>query len=197
MRDLARALALLACLLAAPAQAHLLKVFAFVEDGVVQGHAYFAGGSRAAGLAYTIGIPGSGEVARGTTGADGGFRYRAATRADHRVEVTTGDGHAADWTVRADELTGLPAAGPPAGPQAEPALPPPDGPTGGNAPAPPPDLAAEIERAVARQVRPLREELLAWQERARFTDVLGGIGYIAGIAGLALWWRSRRQGPRP
>jgi len=196
MRDLGRTLVLFACLCAGPAQAHLLKVFAFVENGVVQGHAYFAGGSRAAGLAYTISTPHEGEVARGTTDADGAFRHRAATRADHRIEVTTGDGHAAAWTVRADELPGLPAADADQSRQAEPAPPPSPNLSSGNGSALPPGLTAEIEQAVARQVRPLREQLLAWEEQARFTEVLGGVGYIVGIAGLALWWRDRR-GPRP
>jgi nickel transport protein len=56
-----------------------------------------------------------------------------------------------------------------------------------------PELAALIEQAVARQVRPLREELLAAQGRAGLRDVLGGIGYIFGLAGVLMWWRSRRS----
>jgi nickel transport protein len=50
-----------------------------------------------------------------------------------------------------------------------------------------------IERAVARQVRPLREELMAAQDQARLHDILGGIGYILGLTGIALWWRARRS----
>jgi nickel transport protein len=49
-----------------------------------------------------------------------------------------------------------------------------------------------VERAVARQIRPLREALEAERSRARLHDILGGLGYIAGLAGLALWWRSRK-----
>jgi nickel transport protein len=52
-----------------------------------------------------------------------------------------------------------------------------------------------VERAVARQIRPLREALEAERSRARLHDILGGLGYIAGLAGLALWWRSRKGGP--
>jgi nickel transport protein len=54
-------------------------------------------------------------------------------------------------------------------------------------------MAAAIERAVARQVRPLREDALAAREAVQFRDVLGGIGYILGLAGLGLWWRCRRS----
>ena len=54
-------------------------------------------------------------------------------------------------------------------------------------------LEAKIEQAVARQVRPLREELLAAQGRAGLRDILGGIGYILGLVGLLIWWQSRRD----
>jgi nickel transport protein len=50
-----------------------------------------------------------------------------------------------------------------------------------------------VEQAVARQIRPLREALQAHEERVRMRDILGGIGYIVGLAGLALWWSSRRR----
>jgi hypothetical protein len=78
--------------------------------------------------------------------------------------------------------------------------------TGGSAPVisgatfqsgPDPALEAAIERAVARQIGPLREQLLAAQERVLLRDVLGGLGYILGLTGLALWWTSRgRARPR-
>lgn len=39
-------------------------------------------------------------------------------------------------------------------------------------------------------------EIAAECERIRFRDVLGGIGYIFGLTGLLLWWRSRRRADR-
>jgi nickel transport protein len=53
------------------------------------------------------------------------------------------------------------------------------------------DLAALIEQSVARQVRPLREQLDSYQETVRWHDVLGGIGYIIGLGGLAYGFASR------
>lgn len=54
-------------------------------------------------------------------------------------------------------------------------------------------LQTAIEQAVARQVLPLREALAEAQAQASFRDLLGGLGYIAGLAGLGLWWTRRRQ----
>jgi nickel transport protein len=112
---------------------------------------------------------------------------------DHRVVAETGDGHRAEWRVSAAELApGFPGV-------------PSQTPEGGAGPGGAPsngclaevDLAAQIEQAVARQVRPLREDLLAAQGTAGLRDVLGGIGYILGLAGLLAWWQSRpSRGPR-
>jgi nickel transport protein len=60
-----------------------------------------------------------------------------------------------------------------------------------------PALEAAIERAVARQIRPLREQLIAAEDRIRLQDILGGIGFIMGLTGLALWLTSRRRSGPP
>jgi nickel transport protein len=57
-----------------------------------------------------------------------------------------------------------------------------------------PDLETAIARTVARQIQPLREELIAAEDRVRLRDILGGVGYILGLTGLALWWRCREGG---
>ncbi len=54
-------------------------------------------------------------------------------------------------------------------------------------------LQQMIEQAVARQVKPLRQELAAYKEKAGLQDILGGIGYIFGLCGLGIWWQQRKQ----
>ncbi len=54
------------------------------------------------------------------------------------------------------------------------------------------ELEALVERAVASQVAPLREELHRYQNSARLSDILGGLGVIFGLAGAALWWKARK-----
>ncbi|WP_207148805.1 hypothetical protein [Lamprobacter modestohalophilus] len=54
-------------------------------------------------------------------------------------------------------------------------------------------LGHAVEQAVARQILPLREALAEAQAQASFRDLLGGLGYIAGLAGLGLWWTRRRE----
>lgn len=94
-----------------------------------------------------------------------------------------------------------PKAVPPAGPAAKPAEPPkaapkpPEPRPAGPAPAPvlsPADLEAAVDRAVVRQLAPLREELRQHDRRLWLRDLLGGLGYLAGLLGLWFFWRSRR-----
>lgn len=162
-------------LLAAPAQAHKLKVFASAEGGDIVGSAYFAGGDKAVGLPGRIlGADGS-LVATFATGPDGTFRQGVAARMDHTVAVESDDGHAAQFTIPAAEF-------------------PSTLPEGKMAAAPAGDTAA-LEAAIARQIRPLREQLDAYEERIRLHDLMGGIGTIFGLFGCWAWLRSRRAGP--
>ena len=54
-------------------------------------------------------------------------------------------------------------------------------------------LEEMTDRAVARNVRPLRRQLDALDNRIRMRDVIGGFGYILGITGIALIILARRQ----
>lgn len=175
-----------------PVLAHKIQVFAFADGDRIEGSAYFAGGGAASGAAVRVLDAQGGLLAELVPDSEGGFSYRAQAPVDHLVVAETGDGHRAEWRVSAAELApgfpGTPTQG------MEPASPGPE-----LAPKDPPadtELAALIEQAVARQVRPLRQELIAAQGQARLRDILGGIGYILGLAGVLAWWRSRRpRGP--
>ena len=119
-------------------------------------------------------------------------------RQDYRVAVDSGDGHVAEALVRADELPpSLPT------PAASATLPDPAALVEVPDPAPAPTsidsppLAAEaIEAAVARQILPLRQQIDAMEDRARFSDIMGGVGSIFGLFGIWAWVAARR-GRRP
>ena len=214
---------------ASSAFAHRLQVFAAANGDLIEGSAYFAGGAPAAGVDVLIEDASGSVLAELSPSADGSFRYRAMTPAKHVVVARSGDGHRAEWTVRAAELApafvgsatsqSVTTAGPGAhvasahrlGP-ATVQLSTPLAQTQTQTESQPqtqavdvstvdqsgidPALIAALELAVARQLRPLREELAVARSRASLRDVLGGIGYIIGLAGLALWWRTRGAGSR-
>lgn len=180
-------------LLTGSAEAHLLKLFAYVEGTRIHGSAYFVGGDGVAGASITISDADDQPLARLKTDPQGVFSYRVETAGEYRLRVDTGEGHQAEWLIHAGEFAPSPA--------------PADVPTGLAVPAAEavpeqaalssPQLTALIEQAVARQIGPLRESLQRSQERARLSDILGGVGFIFGLAGIALWWRGRREATRP
>lgn len=199
-------------LTANPALAHRLQVFASANGDLIEGSAYFAGGAPASGVDVLIETAGGEVLAQLSPAADGSFSYRTTTPAEYVVVAHSGDGHRAEWAVRAVELApayAVAAAEQPtaaAGPGADvtPAHRLEPGPgqvaarlaqgveVSSNEPTDvDPALIAALELAVARQLRPLREELAAARSRAGLRDVLGGVGYIFGLAGLVLWWRAR------
>lgn len=66
--------------------------------------------------------------------------------------------------------------------------------------SPPPDTAPDqlqqwIEEAVHRQIAPLKRQLEAMQEQTRWSDVLGGIGYIVGLTGMGFYLLGMRKRP--
>ncbi len=176
------------------ALAHKMKVFAAAEGAVVSGYVYFSPGGRAQDAAVMATLPDGTVVFQGRTDPEGGFRFAPGQRADLRITADGADGHEARFIVKAAELPDALAAAPPPGTGAAVT------PVGAHpvTAQPPAELAALIEQSVARQVRPLREQLDAFQDAAQWHDVLGGIGYIVGLGGLAygLAMRARRR-PQP
>jgi nickel transport protein len=58
------------------------------------------------------------------------------------------------------------------------------------------ELQALVQDAVRREVAPLKEELLHLNQRLSrpgLTEILGGLGYIVGLTGVALWAGGRRK----
>lgn len=160
-----------------PAFAHKMKVFATAEGAAISGHAYFSGGDRAQGVTVTVADPAGTMLHKLTTDAQGAFTFIATIRSDHRISVDGDDGHAAHFTIAAAELPDSLAAGP-AAPSTS---------------APAPDLQAMIDASLARQLRPLREQLDAYHDKIWWHDVIGGLGAILGVFGLAYGLTARKS----
>ncbi len=202
---LAVALALVV-MAASSAEAHRLKMFVTAEDGEISGYAFFIGGGRPEGVDFVVKTAAGAEVFRGKTDDQGNFRWRPSVAADYAITVDAGDGHWIEGTIAADRLGAVAATETPAAPTPTPeATAPaasPIAPTSAPAlacPAPidPAALAklveAQVDKAVARQLRPLIEAQTQAEGRVRLNDVMGGIGMIVGLAGAGLWATSRRR----
>jgi nickel transport protein len=196
---------------AAPAAAHKLILFASVEGATIHGKAYFQGGAPARGLAVTAFDPQGAELAQTTTDDRGEFTMEAQFGCNHRLVVETPDGHGAEFPLKAEQLPAdLPPPPDEAAGSARPggehshshpghshphgehshSHPPPREPaTSKSAGAGPSD---EL-RALRADVAALQEQLTRYENRMRLRDILGGIGYILGLAGIAFYFLGVRR----
>lgn len=49
-----------------------------------------------------------------------------------------------------------------------------------------------LDKAIAKQIKPLRKEIQALKEKSGLRDIIGGIGYIFGLLGVVALLRERR-----
>ncbi|MCU7842516.1 MAG: hypothetical protein KZQ93_01605 [Candidatus Thiodiazotropha sp. (ex Monitilora ramsayi)] len=176
--------------------AHGLKLFVVVEGDVIEGRVNFAGGHSAASAVIKISDSEGRPLAEKVPDEKGEFSYKVSRRMDHLIVADSREGHVARWRVKAEDIVlaspePVEKPVPIVGERVERSIP--DAALHDHAAEYDEWIVGTIEQVVARQVRPLREQLAAYEERVRLRDIVGGLGYIIGLTGLALWWRCRKQ----
>ena len=137
------------------------------------------------------------ELLSGKTNDKGEFCFDIPkeTFGDLLLKLQAGMGHQSEWTVTASEYQGAEAK--PAAP-AEPAKE--KNPAKKNSPIgiDPDGLAAlvrqEVDKALEKQLGPIRKSLVEMSEKEpTLADAASGIGYLVGLAGLILYFRSKNK----
>ncbi len=165
------------------ASAHSLTLFVHEEGGAVKGSAYFTGGNPAKNVGVQVIDAADKTVAEIETDDAGNFIYTGPRPGGAlRFVVSTADGHRAESKLESVS-SGAPAA------EHSPAQ------TEDNVvnnPFAHPPQAASVER----QLGAIQQALDRLENRLWLRDVIGGIGYIFGLAGLWALWKSRSGGAR-
>lgn len=172
------------------AMAHRLNVFAAYDGTRVAGEAYFSGGTRAQGIAVRAVGPGDKVLAEVHTDAEGNFAFPELPEAAVEIVADAADGHIARFRLTVAGIGAAPGMG------AATAAPSGRG-TSTADPLPSASsvvLEQTVDRAIARRIAPLQRQIAQYESRIRLHDILGGIGYLIGIAGIAFWWLARREG---
>lgn len=176
-----------------PALAHRLNVFAYAEGERVFVEAQFRGATPARNSAVTV-RDGTGTVLHeGLTDATGRYDFARPASGELSIEVNAGEGHRGTWKLAAENDTppplrvDAPARMEPEAAAAPPEVPP--APTVSSA-----ELEALMETVLERKLAPIRQMLIQRELREPgLRDVLGGLGWIAGLVGVAAWVASRRR----
>ena len=179
----------------APVFAHTLYVFAQVKGTTIQGRAYFPGDVPAL-KSDVIARDASGrELGRTTTDDGGKFTLMVGEHVDYYLVAETPDGHSSrPYIVHASELPGsLPADAARVGKDLQVAPPVTDharlpaASTGNES-----DLRDQMTE-LSKQLDALRWQINESENRLRFRDILGGIGFILGLTGLVFFMKARRR----
>jgi len=153
----------------------------------IEGEAGFSNGAMAkAGTVVKIfdesGIP-LGEV---LTDDEGFFVFTAKKRITHVFEINMGAGHTLKMQLPAEELPDNLQGAPHTVTSSQRTVP---------AVSQLAQSSIDTEQlniALAKQLKPLRQEIRALKEKAGLRDIIGGIGYIFGLLGLIALLRERR-----
>jgi len=194
---------IVAALAVCEALAHDIRMSARVEGRQIVGKVYVRGGGAVAGAKVMAFDPHSRELASTHTDEQGLFRLPVRRRCDHRLLADAGDGHGAEYLIKASLLPeDLPAAGDASGPSLARPQQLPAAEDGSNrrtvnaafqAPATATECDASVVKELRAEIDDLRQQLDHYRQRVRLLDVLGGIGYILGLTGIAYYWLALRR----
>jgi nickel transport protein len=155
--------------------AHSIDVFAQVEPDAVkgtsiQGKAAFHDGTPVKNADVKAFDPSDKEIGRTKTDDQGKFTLKAEYRCDYRILVDAGDGHGGEYRISAGVF-------------------PAELPTRGSSDTTQAEIEASRQKfllfEIHADVDALQEQLDQYEHRIRFRDILGGIGFIVGLAGAA------------
>ena len=184
-------------LIASPALAHRVNIFAFVDGNEIQVECGFNRSQKVKQGAIEVRDAAGDLLVTGRTDDQGVFRFpipqQARSGSDLRIIVNAGEGHRNEWLLPAAEVAG--SAAPPAGPHST-ATPEPSASPGPQSSPPSSMDKEELERivnaALDAKLSPIRQMLAEQSQRGvEMRDIIGGLGWIVGLAGIAAYCRRR------
>jgi nickel transport protein len=189
------------CAVATPALAHRVLVFAYAEGDTIHTESKFVPNDPVRqGKILVIDHKTGKELLTGQTDDRGKFSFKipaaaVAQKMDLEIVVEAAMGHRGSWLLKADSyLTGA-TPGKAAAPVARAPAPASASVTPGTkATVDQQALEAALNKALERQLAPLKEMLTELTiHRTTPTDIIGGIGYILGLFGLWAYFQSKRK----
>ena len=185
---------------ASNALAHGVSIFAWVQGDTVHTQSKFMGGKRPNQALIEVFDETGNLLLKGKTNTQGLFSYRAPEVSDMQIVLTAGMGHRAVWTISKEDFQET--AVEPDNHQQMNALTlaksekadlkthnVDESSENGLSEA---ELTILVESILDRKLKPLMDRITALNEnRISLSDILGGIGYIVGLVGLAAYMQSR------
>lgn len=175
-----------------PVLAHKVRVFAWEDSGMIVTESQFNSGRPAKNAIISVIDTTTGhQLLSGTTNGDGLFSFPTPAGTESAIEIIVdcGDGHKNSWFVTPEEETN---SGDSKGHShreiTEPLTRPPAVTISSE------ELQQIVEGALDKKLAPIKRSLAeSADHKPTFQDILGGIGYIFGLAGIAAYFQSQKQ----
>jgi nickel transport protein len=176
-----------------------VTIFALVEGDTVKTISKFSGGKRVKkGEVVVMDLQGH-TLLKGMTNEEGEFSFKIPKREALKVVLKAGMGHRAEWTIPTEEVTGSPNETKDMAPEQI------QNPSEGRKDSSESyalktvasdEIEAAVEKALDRRLQPIVTMLERIHEpKTSLKDILGGIGYIVGLVGIAAYIQSVRKKP--
>ncbi|MDJ0623366.1 MAG: hypothetical protein QNJ17_10395 [Desulfocapsaceae bacterium] len=195
-------LAALLMIVNSPAYAHKIRTFAYESGGEIITETVFSSGRPAKGATIEV-MTTTGEIIlTGKSDDKGIFSFAIPEEARDRqlnlnIVADVGEGHQGSWLLNAEDyLTGLADKSAPAS----------------NPPSTSVSLNEEVQKStiqdemscseleqrlqemLVKELSPIKRQLAEQQtEKTSLKDILSGLGYIFGLAGIILYYQSKKQ----
>lgn len=188
------------------ALAHKIRIFAYEDGGQIVAEAQFNKGRPAINSVIRVEDANGEVLLQGRTDENGTFRFAIPEKArqqglDLNIIVDVGEGHRGSWLLSAADYLDEPApAADPARQSSEVQVSDKNSGTTQhehNSSAECTQIAAVVEEVVERELAPIKRLLLENQEKKiDLPSILGGLGYIFGLAGVALYFKGKNNGEK-
>ena len=165
--------------------AHRVLLTAYVEGDTVFVESGFSDGTLCRDATIEVFDPSGKKLLEGKTNEKGEFSFKPPQKTDLRLVLDAGMGHRAEYTVPAGELPEI------AGETRKP-----EGSSDAVALIDLKEIESIVDRVIQKRLHPLIQLVAKSQLKTGFsaTEIFGGIGYILGLAGIAMYFRYRKGG---
>ena len=169
--------------------AHKVNVFAWVEGDTVFVEGYFPGGKKSQDSLVEVFNPAGTKLLEGRTNKKGEFSFKIPERTNLTIVLTASMGHKNDFIIPASDFAGV---------ESTPLSPAPSfAESKKDSSAHPADLSQldeMIDRALDRKLAPVIKLIRdTRKEGPTISEIVGGIGYIFGIFGVFMYFKSRNK----
>ena len=181
--------ALFLCFSSVGAEAHSVYIFAYPENSQICTNSYFGGKGKVIGGRVIMAAASGAILATAQTDEQGNACFAPPESSqDLFFTVEAGEGHQAEFKLPASDIDGAFESNQEPVDQSEEAA------SGSSAvPATGGLTRDDLRQALSPIMRKLAEMESAQNSRVNFKDIIGGLGWIIGLAGAALWAVNRKN----